>query len=154
SWLLLLRTRADERPAITSMPGQAAAAHDEAAVQQASRAKQERLLELYGAEAADYAIYRDASRTEKLELRPEPVYVWTNPLRGGGQDGAVYVWTCRGRAEALGGFFSYPVSGPRHLSHEFHSLSLSVLDVERRGTHDRTWTPQAPGIAVAPIPDA
>ena len=68
-------------------------------------------MEIYGAEAAEYAIYRDASRKEKVELRPEPVYVWTNPVRGGGQDGAVYVWTCRGRAEALGSFFSYPASG-------------------------------------------
>ena len=75
-------------------------------------------------------------------------------MRGGGQDGAVYVWTCRGRAEALGSFFSYPASGRRHLSHEFHSLSLSVLDVERTGTHSKTWKPQAPGIAIAPIPDA
>jgi hypothetical protein len=64
------------------------------------------------------------------------------------------VWTRRGRAEALGGFFSYPASGPRHLSHEFHSLSLSVLDVERSGSHAMTWKPQAPGIAIAPIPDA
>ncbi|HLN06645.1 MAG TPA: serine/threonine-protein kinase, partial [Acidimicrobiales bacterium] len=123
SWWLMLRTRPDERPAVTSVPGQPAAAQDKSAVQQATRAKRERLLEIYGAEAAEYAIYRDASRKEKVELRPEPVYVWTNPVRGGGQDGAVYVWTCRGRAEALGSFFSYPASGQRHLSHEFHSLS-------------------------------
>jgi hypothetical protein len=144
AWLLVV---------LTAVPGQAAAAQEEAG-QQAARARRERLLEIYGAEAAEYAIYRDASRKEKLELRPEPVYVWTNPVRGGGQDGAVYVWTCRGRAEVVGSFFSYPASGPRHLSHEFHSLSLSVLDVERRGAHARTWQPQAPGIAIAPIPEA
>jgi hypothetical protein len=145
AWLLVV---------LTSVPGQLSAAQDKAETQQAARAKRERLLQIYGAEAAGYAIYRDASRKEKVELRPEPVYVWTNPVRGGGQDGAVYVWTCRGRAEALGSFFSYPASGPRHLSHEFHSLSLSVLDVERSGSHAMTWKPQAPGIAIAPIPDA
>ena len=153
SWLMLL-TRPDERPAVTSVSGQPAAAQDEAQRQQAARAKRERLLQIYGAEAAGYAIYRDASRKEKVELRPEPVYVWTNPVRGGGQDGAVYLWTCRGRAEALGSFFSYPATGRRHLSHEFHSLSLSVLDVERTGPHSMTWKPQAPGIAIAPIPEA
>ena len=105
-------------------------------------------------EAAGYTIYRDASRKERVELRREPVYVWTNPVRVGGQDGAVYVWTCRGRAEVLGTFFSYPATGPRRLSHEFHSLSLSVLDVERQGTHPSTWTPLAPGIEIAPIPGA
>jgi hypothetical protein len=40
------------------------------------------------------------------------------------------------------------------MSHEFQSLSLSVLDVERAGTHEKTWSPQAPGIELAPIPGA
>jgi hypothetical protein len=136
------------------MPGQAPVARDDAAAQQATRAKRERLLEIYGTEAAGYTIYRDATRQERVELRPQPVYVWTNPVRGGGQDGAVYVWTCRGRAEVLGCFFSYPATGPRHLSHEFHSLSLTVLDVQRPGTHPSRWTPLAPGIEIAPIPGA
>ncbi len=87
-------------------------------------------------DAAGYTIYRDASRKEKVELQREPVYVWTNPVRDGGQDGAVFVWTCRGRAEVLGAFFSFPATGRRKLCHEFHSLSLSVLDVSRPGSHD------------------
>jgi hypothetical protein len=142
AWLLIL---------VTTLPGQPPVANDDAAAQRAARAKRERLLEIYATEAAEYTIYRDASRKEKVERRPEPVYVWTNQVRGGGQDGAVYVWTCRGRAEVFGTFFSFPATGPRHLSHEFHSLSLSVLDVQRQGTHSLTWTPQAPGIELAPI---
>ena len=145
TWLLI---------GLAAMAGQPPVAKDDAATQQAARAKRERLLEIYASEAAGYTIYRDASRKEKVELRPEPVYVWTNPVRGGGQDGAVYVWTCRGGAEVLGCFFSYPATGPRHLSHEFHSLSLSVLDVRRPGAHASTWTPMAPGIAIAPVPGA
>jgi hypothetical protein len=139
---------------LTSVPGQSPAANDDAAAQRAARAKRERLLEIYATEAAGYTIYRDAGRKDRVELRPEPVYVWTNPVRGGGQDGAVYVWTCRGRAEVLGTFFSFPATGPRHLSHEFHSLSLSVLDVQRQGPHASTWTPVAPGIEIALIPGA
>ncbi len=142
AWLLI---------ALTAVPGQPPAAKDEREAQEAARTKRERLLEIYGTEAAGYTIYRDASRKEKVELRTEPVYVWTNPVRGGGQDGAVYVWTCRGRAEALGSFFSYPATGRRHLSHEFHSLSLSVLDVQRQGTHALTWTPEASGVEMRPI---
>ena len=38
------------------------------------------------------------------------------------------------------------------LYHEFHSLSLSVLDVSRSGSH--TWTPEAPGIELTPIAEA
>ncbi len=139
---------------LTALPGQPPVAKDAAATQQAARAKRERLLEIYAREAAEYSIYRDAGRKEKVELRREPVYIWTNPVRSGGQDGVVYVWTCRGRAEVLGSFFSSAATAERRLSHEFHSLSLSVLDVERRGTHESTWAPEAPGIEIAPIPGA
>jgi hypothetical protein len=134
--------------------GQALVAKDNQATQQAARAKRERLLEIYTGDAAGYTIYRDASRNERLELRREPVYVWTNPLRAGGQDGAVYVWTWRGRAEVLGCFFTAPSKGPRNLAHEFQSLSLAVLEVERAGGRASRWMPRAPGIAIAPIPDA
>jgi hypothetical protein len=146
-----LPTRAQQPVA---QPGQVSVAKDDQAAQQAARAKRERLLEIYTGEAEGYTIYRDASRKDRAELRREPVYVWTNPVRGGGQDGAVYVWTCKGRAEVLGSFFSYPANGPRRLSHEFHSLSLSVLNVERSGGRVSTWRPMAPGIEIAPIQGA
>jgi hypothetical protein len=145
TWLLLL---------LPALIGQSPAPKDDSASQQAARIKRERLLEIYSRDAAEYTIYRDASRKDKVELRREPVYVWTNPVREGGQDGVVFVWTCRGRAEALGTFFSFPATGPRNLYHEFHSLSLSVLDVQRSGSHTWVWTPLAPGIELAPIAGA
>jgi hypothetical protein len=118
-----------------------------------ARARREKLLKLYQGEAGGYVIHRDSGRKEKVELRREPVYVWTNPIRGGEQDGAVFVWTCRGRAEVVGTFFSYPSTGPRNLNHEMHSLSTSVLDVARPGGA-HTWTPAAPGIEPRPIAGA
>ena len=145
AWLLIM---------LTTVPSQTPVVKDDAATQQAARAKRERLLEIYTSEATGYTIYRDASRKDKVELRREPVYIWTNPVRSGGQDGAVYVWTCRGRAEVLGSFFSFPATGTRRMSHEFHSLSQSVLDIQRPGTHASTWAPQAAGIEIAPIPGA
>jgi hypothetical protein len=120
----------------------------------AARAKRESLLKLYTGEAAEYTIYRDSSRKERVLLQREPVYVWTNPIRGGEQDGAVFVWTCRGRAEAVGTFFSYPAAGPRNLNHELHSLAVTALDVTREGAHSFTWAPRAPGIEPTPIKDA
>ena len=128
-------------------------AKDNSASQQADRTNHERVLEVYTRDAAEFAIYRDASRKERVELRRKPVLVCSDPVRGGG-DGAVFVWTSRGRAEVIGTIFSFPSTGPRMLFHEFHSLSLSVLDVSRSGTHASTWTPLAPGIEMAAITGA
>ena len=112
----------------------------------------EKLHGIYLNEASGYKIYRDSSRKEKLILNPEPVYVWTNPIRGGEQDGEVFVWTCRGRAEVVATFFSFPRTGPRSLHHEMHSLGTTTLDVSRAAVH--TWHPTAPGMDFRPIPDA
>ena len=143
TWLLVL---------LPFLLGQSTAPKDDSAAQQAASRKRERLLEIYTTDATAYTIYRDSKRQEKVELDRKPVYVWTNPVREGGQDGVVFVWTCRGRAEVLGSIFSFPATGPRDLYHEFHSLSLSVLDVNRPGPH--TWTPEAPGIELVPIAGA
>jgi hypothetical protein len=116
------------------------------------KTRRERTLDYYRSEAKGYTIYRDASRREEAKLSREPVYVWTNSTSSGGQDGAVFVWTCQGRPEAIGTIFVQPPTGRREIIHELHSLSLSVLDVERQGAH--TWTPEAPGITLTPIPDA
>jgi len=132
--------------------GQSPAPKGDSVSQKDARIKRERLLEIYTNEAAGYVIYHDTSRKERVELERDPVYVWTNPVRDSGQDGAVFVWTCRGRAEVIGCFFSAPSTGPRKLYHEFHSLSLLVLDVSRSGSN--TWTPEAPGIELTPIAGA
>src|SRR3954454_772724 len=117
----------------------------------AAKLKRDRALEIYRGEAAGFEIYRDSTRKEPVELRREPVYVWTNPVRNDGQDGAVFVWTCRGRAEVVGTFFSYPATGRRGLFHELHSLATTVLDVTRPGVPG--WHPEAPGVQPKPIPD-
>ena len=132
TWLLLL---------LPALMGQSPASKDDSASQQAARIKRERLLEIYTKDAAGYTIYRDASRKEKVELRREPVYVWTNPVREGGQDGAVFVWTCRGRAEVLGTIFSFPASGPRKL---VPRVSFAVTVGARRDAPGRMHGPGRP----------
>jgi hypothetical protein len=123
----------------------------------AAKAKHERLLRIYTQEAEGYTIHRDASRLDKLELRSKPVYVWTNPLRAGGQDGAVFVWTSRGCAQVVGTIFSYPSSGERSIQHELHSIATTVLDVSRQGSPGsggEGWSPKVPGITLAAVPEA
>jgi hypothetical protein len=145
SWLMLF---------MLSLPGQPPVTKGESASAPAVRSKREQLLEIYSKDAASYTIYRDASRKEKekVELQREPVFNWTNVLGAGDEYGAVFVWTCRGRAEVIGTVFSFPEAGQRKLCHEFHSLSLSTLDVTRLGPS--AWNPEAPGIELAPIPAA
>lgn len=133
-------------------------AHDGKAAQTSDREMRQHLLDVYVADAAGYTIYRDASRKEKLELRREPVYIWSNQVRDGSY-GAVYVWTARGRAEVIGTIFSLPTDGAsarspnRDLCHELHSLATTVLDVSR-SPHANRWTPRAPGVRVEPIAGA
>ncbi len=138
TWILLLGVLGQGESAVGSEKGQA------------GKTKRERLLDLYLTEAESYTIYRDASRKEKVDLRREPIYVWTNPVREG-SDGVVCIWTFRGRAEVIGAFFSFPQTGTRDLYHEFLSLSLSVLDVVHPAKQEGSWVPEAPGIDLTPI---
>ncbi len=121
---------------------------------ESAQAQRERLYNLHLGDALEYTLYRDASHQEKLEFRKEPVYVWTNPVRTTQQDGLVFVWTGRGRPEAIGTFFSSAAGGRRGVNHELHSLSLSTLDVVREGTHEHLWKPRAAGIELSPIEGA
>lgn len=121
---------------------------------EAVKAQRERLFKLHLDDALEFTIYRDADRHEPLELRKQPIYVWTNPVRAAQQDGLVFLWTSRGRAEAVGTIFSSTAGPMRGFTHEFHSLSTGTLYVDRRGTHDATWTPHGPGIALVPIEGA
>jgi hypothetical protein len=122
---------------------------------EAARAERERLMKLHLGDALEYTIYRDAGQQEKLDFRKEPVYVWTNPVRTSQQDGVVFIWTGRGRPEAIGTIFSSATAGgQRRVSHELHSLSLSTLAVTRQGTHENQWTPKVAGIELAPIEGA
>jgi hypothetical protein len=142
TWILLAAVVGQGKSAVGSESGQA------------TKTKREFLLELYAHEAESYTIYRDASRKEPLELQHEPVYIWTNLVREGEQYGSVFVWTYRGRAEAIGTFFSFPPKGTRSLCHEFHSLSLTVLDVVHPAKQAGSWVPEAPGIELTALPVA
>jgi hypothetical protein len=121
---------------------------------EAAKAQRERLYKLHLGDALEFTIYRDADRNEPLEFRKQPIYVWTNPVRAAQQDGLVFLWTSRGRAEAVGTIFSSTAGPMRGFTHEFHSLSMGTLYVDRRGTHDATWTPRGTGIELVPIEGA
>ncbi len=96
-------------------------------------------------EGAD-TIHRDAAGRRRSGSGHDPVYVWTNPVQIR-TDRAVFVWTCRGRAEVIGTIFSSPAIGAKVITHEFHSLATTVLDVTHGGEpEEHQWKPSAPGI--------
>jgi len=121
---------------------------------EAARTQRERLFKLHFSDALEYTMYRDSSQKEKLEFRKQPVYVWTNLVRTSQQDGVVFVWTSRGRPEAIGTIFSSGGGGKRGVTHEFHSLSLGAIAVTHRGEHANSWKPRAAGIELTPIEGA
>ena len=145
-WPLLAGLSACLTPAVVS------AGQDGKAAPSPTRA--ERLLALHTENAASYAIFRDAARTQRLELKREPIYRWSNPIRSGGQEGDVFLWTYRGRPEVIASIFSHPREDKteRRLCHELQSLSEAVLVVERDSPN--RWEPKAPGIELKPVPGA
>jgi hypothetical protein len=120
-----------------------------------AKEQQKKWNEFYKEEAASYSITLEGDREKELKLRPEPVLHWSNPVRIGETNGAVFVWTYKGRAEVVGTVFSHVArhdTSKRYIAHSFHSLSTAPL-VAKRG-EAQAWSIKAGGIQPKPIPDA
>jgi hypothetical protein len=118
-----------------------------------SLAKQ--MLPVYIREASEYSLAAESAPRKELELRKEPIFEWSNPVREGVQQGVVFVWLRDGRPAALGSIFSSPdpkLPG-RRVTHEFHALDAEKLLVSRPQGALNEWTPQA-GLARKELPDA
>jgi hypothetical protein len=100
------------------------------------------LQTLHLEEGAKWQMYLDSAHKTKAEMNKKPIYIWTNPTRSGGQNGAVYVWTFQGRPQIIGSIFSHPEEGKRVVCHEFHSLATGTLDPERENAAEK-WKPKA-----------
>lgn len=115
------------------------------------------LAKLNADEAASYQIYFDEAHKQPLELRPQPIFSWTNVLREDGQTGHIYVWTKEGRPEAIATFFSayaaWAKPPRRAVVHEFHTLSAKKLWPVGPKTNQYEWQPHA-GLAFKKIPGA
>lgn len=127
-----------------------------AAEAEAAKAQQKKWNEYYAKTAADYEITRGKAKQEKLELKPEAVLHWSNPVRGGETNGSVFVWTYDGRAAVVGTVFSHLVTGDPNLkimAHSFQSLSQEPLAGQRPGAPG-AWSLDGAGIEFKPIPGA
>jgi hypothetical protein len=114
-----------------------------------------KMLPIYVREAADYSIAVVSDPKKQLELKKEPVFEWTNPVREGVQQGAVFLWLRDGRPAAIGDFFSEPegMLKGRKVMHEFHALDTEKLLVTRPEGSLNEWKPEV-GLARKELPDA
>jgi hypothetical protein len=104
------------------------------------------------AAARGYEIDLAGEPATRLKLKEEPVLRWTNPVQSDGA-GEVYIWTDRGRPEAVVSIYRFVGAGGKPgLHHEFHSLALTPLSA--RGANERRWACEEAGLVLAPVPDA
>jgi hypothetical protein len=114
---------------------------------------EKRLQEINAAEARHWQMYLDAAQKQKAELIERPVYYWTNPTKGGGQHGAVFVWTHEGRPSVVGSFFAHPTEGKRRVVHELHSLATDVIHPQCDDGENTVWQLKS-GLKLATLADA
>jgi hypothetical protein len=102
------------------------------------------MLPIYAREAAEYSIAVESAPKKPLELKKEAVFEWTNPVREGVQQGAVFLWLRDGKPAAIGDFFSEPegMLKGRKVMHEFHALDTEKLIVTRPEGSLNEWKPE------------
>jgi hypothetical protein len=112
------------------------------------------MLPIYVREVAEYSISVESTPKKELELKKEPVFEWTNPIRSIPQQGAVFVWLRNRRPAAVGGAFSQkdPSLPGRRVMHEFLALDREKLLVRRPAGALNEWKPQA-GLGRKEVPD-
>jgi hypothetical protein len=101
--------------------------------------------------ASRYRIVTASDPPKDLVLKPAPVLIWTNPLRGT-VAGAVFVWVSDGRPEAIASLFRYMEDGKTVEDNEFQSLAITGLSASRDS--QTVWAPRTAGLRLSPIPSA
>jgi hypothetical protein len=115
------------------------------AADDAAESLAKKMLPIYHKEIAAYSLAIESAPKKKLELRKEPVFEWSNPIRNGVQQGVIFLWLRDGRPAAIGCVFSQPCAKPegRTIYHEFHALDCEKLLVGRPSDALNEWKPQA-----------
>jgi hypothetical protein len=118
-------------------------------------ASAKKMLPIYVREATEYSLAVESAPKKELELKKEPVFEWTNPLRSTPQQGVVFLWLRNGRPAAIGSIFSQKDDSlpGRRIAHELHALDREKLLVSRPAGALNEWKPQA-GLERKLLPDA
>jgi hypothetical protein len=112
-----------------------------------------KMLPIYQKEAEAYSLAVESAPDRPLELKREPIFEWSNPIRNEVQQGVLFLWLHDGRPAALACIFSHPDRkfNGRHINHELHALDPEKLVVTRDEYNQ--WKPEA-GLARSELPDA
>src|SRR5579872_5545465 len=115
-----------------------------------SAQESEETSRLIRAELPNWKLWSGADREHELTVHPKAVLRWSNPGVGSVY-GDVYLWTHKGRPEAVMSFYKWwkPDWG---FTAEMHSLSPAGLSARREGV--LRWQPTKAGIALNDVPDA
>lgn len=113
-----------------------------------------KMLPIYVKEAEAYSLAVESDPKKALELKKQPIFEWTNPIRSTLQQGVIFLWLREGRPAAVGCIFSQqdPKLPGRRVMHEFHALDRDKLLVSRPKALNE-WKPQT-GLARKELPDA
>lgn len=116
--------------------------------------KQERALwtKYYASQLPKYEVSVGDEDKKPLTVDKTAKLRWGNPIRTA-THGDVFVWTLNGRVQLIGNFFSYRRSDDtRQVSHEFHSMSIDPISINRKGKAPATIP--GPGLKFEKIPNA
>jgi hypothetical protein len=102
------------------------------------------------AEAGLYRIELEGGPKRPVELQPDSLLQWSNPVAGS-IHGSVFVWTDRGCPAAVGSIYKW-FSPNTHLGVELHALTPGLVGADRLGR--RVWTPARSDVDRKPIPGA
>lgn len=111
-----------------------------------------KMLPIYVKEISEYSLAVKSAPKKKLDLKKEPIFEWSNPVRSGMQQGVVFLWLREGKDQEV--FSSVPgVNNPS--SHD--PLHLYRIYPEKVVTPDgkllaRTHQTST-GVEVIPVKD-
>jgi hypothetical protein len=101
---------------------------------------------------ASYLLRKASATDSQLELWPEPILRWTNPVPEKQMHGDVFLWTDEGRPAAVLNVFEMTENGLLEKCHEFCSLANEPLLAT--GPKNRRWSPAASDVKMSPLSSA
>ncbi|HEY7329290.1 MAG TPA: hypothetical protein VH592_16730 [Gemmataceae bacterium] len=113
-----------------------------------------KMLPIYRKEVAEYSLAVESAPKKELELKKDPIFEWTNPIRSTLQQGVIFLWLRDGRPAALGSIFSQqdPSLPGRRVIHELHALDSEKILVSRPNALNE-WRPRV-GLERKELPNA
>ena len=123
-------------------------AADEPAKDKEEEARRERQLKDMTRSAAQHALASTDTPKRTFKLHEAALLRSSNPVSGS-KDGAVFLWTDRGRPQAIVKIFTFD---NKSYAHAWLSLSEGTLTAERG--KKVIWNPSEAGVAFREVPDA